>query len=71
MVVDFYHRLFSREKDTILKFQLHGAFQLVSQGFLDNLLAPITNEKIKRAMFDIKPYEALRLNGYQSIFCQS
>jgi len=70
MAMDFYQKLFSREEDTILKFQLHGAFPLVSQGFIDNLLAPITNEKIKRAMFDMKSYKVLRLDGYQPIFYQ-
>jgi hypothetical protein len=47
---------------------LYGKFPKILQDQLEMLSILVSNEEIKKAIFDMKPYKALGPYGYQPFF---
>jgi len=47
---------------------LYGKFPKILQDQLEMLSISVSNEEIKKAIFDMKPYKAVRPYGYQPFF---
>jgi hypothetical protein len=71
LAINFYHKLFYNEKDTIQVFILKRAFPAIDHENMNQLLASVIDEEVKKALFYMKLFKTPGLKGYQSYFYQS
>lgn len=65
---NFYHKLFYNEKDTIQVFILKRAFPIIDHEGINQLLAPVIDEEVKKTLFYMKLFKTLVRIGTNLIF---
>lgn len=71
MATEFYKNLFSKEGDSHHREHFFSKFPTIDEGIKNQLLRTVTDEEVKRALFDMKPFKAPGPDGFQPMFFQS
>jgi len=71
MVVRFYKKQFISQDNSGQAFPIYSAFPNIDQVLRDQLLEPVADEEVRKALFDMKSCKAPGPDGYQPYFYRS
>lgn len=70
-VTEFYKSLFSEDVDCAPGYPIQGKFPIISGVYSENLIASVTVDEVRAALFNMKPMKAPGKDGLPAVFFQS